>query len=154
MLTATKTSFWRGRYDISVDGRPVTVWDGRMWKSGGDFDLDGQRYEVRANFIGSTYTMVDAAGATLASARRVGRKHWTVETARGTLTFRRKSMWSSEQQLLVDDHPIGSIRRTSAWRNDAAADLPGLPLPVQVFVIGVVLSMWESQQAAAAAAST
>ncbi len=42
------------------------------------------------------------------------------------------------------------MRRTSAWRGDVAADLPGLPLPVQVFVLGVVITMWDAQAAAAA----
>lgn len=149
MLQATKTSIWRSRYEVSADGRPLTTWDGRVWKSGGDFELAGQRYQVRANLLGSTYTMVDGAGATLASARRVGRKQWTVETGRATYTFRRKSMWSREQELLTGGTRVGSVRRTSAWRSDAVADLPGMPLPVQLFVLGVVISMWEAQRAAA-----
>jgi hypothetical protein len=37
------------------------------------------------------------------------------------------------------------------WRGDAVADLPGLPPPVQVFVLAVVLSMWDAQAAAASA---
>jgi len=43
---------------------------------------------------------------------------------------------------------VGSVRRTSFWRGDVAADLPGLPLPVQIFVVGVVITMWEQQAAA------
>jgi hypothetical protein len=149
MLQARKTSIWRSRYEVSADGRPLTTWDGRVWKSGGDFQLAGQQYRVRGNVLGGTYRLVDSAGATLATARRVGRKRWTVETDRATYAFRRKSMWSSEQELLAGESRVGSVRRTSAWRGDAVADLPGLPVPVQVFVLGVVISMWEAQQVAA-----
>ena len=35
---------------------------------------------------------------------------------------------------------------------DADADLPGLPRPVEVFVLAVVLTMWDSAVAAAATA--
>jgi hypothetical protein len=150
MLQATKTSIWRRHYNVSADGRPLTSWDGKVWKSGGDFELAGRPYQVRGSLLGGTYTMVDGAGATLATARRVGRKHWTVQTDRMTYTFRRKSVWSTEQELLSGENRVGSVRRTSIWRGDAVADLSGLPLPVQVFVLGVVISMWDAQQAAAA----
>jgi hypothetical protein len=149
MLTATKASMWRSRYDVSVDGRPLATWDGKVWKSGGAIELAGERYEVQGNFLGTTYKMIDATGATLATATRVGRKQWSVDTGRATYSFRRKSMWSSEQELLTGGTRVGSIRRTSTWRSDTVADLPGLPLPVQLFVLGVVISMWEAQQAAA-----
>ena len=40
----------------------------------------------------------------------------------------------------------------SRWRRDAVADLPDLPLAVQVFVVVVVLTMWDAQATAAATA--
>jgi hypothetical protein len=40
---------------------------------------------------------------------------------------------------------VGSVRRNSIWRSDAVADLPGLPLTVEVFVLAVVLAMWDSE---------
>jgi len=32
-------------------------------------------------------------------------------------------------------------------------DLPGMPLPVQIFVVGVQIALWKAQQSAAAASS-
>lgn len=36
------------------------------------------------------------------------------------------------------------------WRRDAVAELPDLPLPAQVFVLVVILTVWDSSAAAAA----
>ena len=46
-----------------------------------------------------------------------------------------------EQALLSDGRQVGSVKRTSMWRDDASRILPGLPVPVQLFVLAVVLTM-------------
>jgi hypothetical protein len=152
MLEARKVSIWRDRYAISADGRPVAVWDGSVWTAGGRFELDGRRYEVRGNLWGSRYGMIGQDGARIAVANRVGRKRWTVEAAGRTYDFQRASLWRGEQELRCDGRRLGSIRRTSIWRGDAVADLPGVPLPVQIFVLAVVLTMWESSSGGGAGA--
>jgi hypothetical protein len=152
MLVARKAGVWRSRYEVIVDGRTVAVWDSTLWKSGGDFQLDGRPYRVRGNAWGTRFGMADADGVPVASADRVGRKRWTVDAAGRTYTFQRASMWSNEQELHVGGARVGSVKRTSSWRGDIAADLPGLPLSVQIFVLGVVITMWEAQAAATTAA--
>ena len=150
MLVAKRVSWWRSSYRVFDGDRPLTTWDARTWKSGGDFTLDGRAYAVRGNVWGNRFGMVDDRGGTVAAADRVGRKRWTVEAGDRTYEFRRASMWSGEQELHNAAGRIGSVRRTGKWRGDVAADLPGLPLPVQVFVLGVVITMWDAQAAAAA----
>lgn len=149
MLEAKKASIWKNRYDIASDGRRLATWDASSWKSGGTIELDGRRYEVRANMWGSKYGMVDQDGTPIASADRVGRKTWTVEVDGRTYEFHRASLWRSEEELHSEGRRVGSVRRSSMWRGDAVADLPGLPLTVQVFVLAVVLTMWDSTSAAA-----
>ncbi|MBB5867436.1 hypothetical protein F4553_000815 [Allocatelliglobosispora scoriae] len=152
MLEATKTSVWKNRYAISADGRPLAVWDGSLWTAGGTFELGGRRYRVRGNMWGSTYGMVDQDDTPVAAARRVGRKSWTVEAGGQTYAFHRASLWRDEQELRsADGRRLGSVRRTSMWRGDAVADLPSLQLPVQIFVLAVVLTMWDSSSATGAA---
>lgn len=151
MLEARKTSIWRDRYAINADGRQLAVWDGSLWTAGGTFELDGRRYEVRGNVWGSRYGMVGEDGEPIAAANRVGRKSWTVEAAGRTYDFRRASWWREEQELLSGGQRVGSVKRTSVWRGDAVADLPGLPQPVQIFVFAVVLTMWDWSTAAVAA---
>jgi len=101
---------------------------------------------------GSTYAMVDEDGKPIASADRVGRKNWTVEADGRTYQFHRASPWRQEEELHFEGRRVGSVKRKGRWRGDAVADLPGLPLPVQVFVHAVVLAMWDSSAAAAATA--
>jgi hypothetical protein len=153
MMEARKASVWRSRYEISVDGRTVATWDSAFWKSGGNFELGGRHYQVRGNAWGNRFGMVDADGTPVASADRVGRKRWTVEAAGQTYQFQRASLWGNEQELHAGGDRVGSVKRISLWRGDIAADLPGLPLPVQIFVLGVVISMWDQQAAAATAVS-
>jgi hypothetical protein len=150
MVEARKVSLWRNRYDLTADGERLATWEGRSWRTGGTFELAGRRYDVRSNAWGTRFEMTDQAGMIAATAERVGRKQWTVAANGRSYQFRRASMWRAEQLLVDDDRPVGSIRRVNRWRGDAVAELPGLPLPLQVFVLAVVLSMWDAQAAVAA----
>jgi hypothetical protein len=152
MLEAKRASIWKNRYDITEDGRRLATWDESSWKTGGTVELDGRRYEVGANMWGNKYEMVDQDGTPIASADRVGRKNWTVEADGQTYEFHRVSMWRQEEELQSEGRPVGSVRRNSIWRGDAVADLPGLPRPVEVFVLAVVLTMWDLAAASAATA--
>ncbi len=156
MLQATSTSLWKHRYEISADGQPVAEWSASAWRAGGTIQLDGQQYTVHANMWGNTYGMAASDGPPLATANSVGRQRWTVESAGQTYELQRASLWRHEQELRSGDERIGYVRRRSAWRSDAVADLPGLPLPVQVFVLAVVLTTWDraSDSAGGAAAAT
>jgi hypothetical protein len=153
MLEARRASLWNRTYNITVDGVSVVTWKGSVWKSGGQFEVGGRRYVVTSNAFATRYEMVDQTGMVVASARRVGRKNWTVEAEGRTHQFRRASMWREEQELLVDGQRVGSVRRPSMWRTDAIADLPTLPLATQIFVLCVVLTMWDNAATAAAASS-
>jgi hypothetical protein len=152
MLTAVKPSMWRSGYDISQDGRHIARWQPSWWRSAGTFELDGQRYEIRGNALGTGFRLIGPTGQSLASAQRVGRKRWTVQAGDRTYQFRRASLWRGDQELLLGDQAVGSIRRPSVWRSLAVAELPGMPAPVQVFVLCVVLAMWEAAAAAATGA--
>lgn len=147
-MEARKVSIWRGRYSVTDRGREIAVWDGSTWKSGGEFELDGRRFQVRSNVWGNKYTMTDDTGAVVASADRVGRKRWSVEAAGQTYHFRRKSMWRNEEELVLGDTRVGSVHQTSFWRGDVTVELPTLATALQLFVLGVVITMWDAQAAA------
>jgi hypothetical protein len=136
MLEARRISLWRNRYEIIADGQPLAMWDGRVWRNGGTFNVAGRRYDVKSNVWGTRSEMTDEAGMIIATADRVGRKRWTVEANGRTYRFQRASWWRSEQLLVADGRPVGSVRRVSPWRRGAVADLSDLPLPLQVFVVG------------------
>jgi hypothetical protein len=149
MLTAKRTSVWRSRYEVGQDGHVVARWEGSLWRSGGGLEVAGRTFEVRGNAWGSRFSMLDKAGGVVAAADRVGRKRWTVTAGGVTYQFQRASMWGHAQDLYADGRKVGSVRKVSFWGNDVAVDLPGVPLPVQVFVLGVIVTMWQAQAAAA-----
>ncbi|GAA1556334.1 hypothetical protein GCM10009827_091510 [Dactylosporangium maewongense] len=153
MLIAKRTSVWRARYTVTQQGHAVAAWEGGVWRSGGQLTVAGQSFLVRGNAWGSRFVMQDKAGESVAAADRVGRKQWTVTAGGVTYQFQRASVWSQAQDLYAGGRKVGSVRKTSFWGSDVEVDLPGLPLPVQVFVLGVVVTMWEAQSAAAASAS-
>lgn len=150
MLTARNTSLWRGTYEIAVDGRPVTTWTPKVWSSGGVFELDGRHYAFTGKGFGSRYALT-AGGTPVARADCVGRRDWTLREGGRTHTFRRASFWSGDQLLVDGGRVLGGVRRTGRWRGDAEAELPGLGLPVQIFALTVVLTLWSAQVTAAAA---
>ncbi len=150
MLTAQQGSFWARAVEIARDGASLTTFNPTSWGSGGRFALDGVDYELRSNLWGASYALATDDGDVLATAERVGRKEWTVQADGTRYTFRRTSFWKADQTLIADDRPIGVVRRTSPWKLAAEADLPGLSLPVQVFVVAVVVTMWRRQAAGAA----
>ena len=105
--------------------------------------MDGRPFEVRSNLWASSYSLVADDGSLVATANRVGRKECTVEAGTayphvpaGVRVATRGGATSVGQR-------VGSIKRTSVWGGDAVADLPGLPAPVAVFALAVVLTSWD-----------
>jgi hypothetical protein len=141
---------WRGRYRLVADGREVATWDPSWWRTGGDFEIDGHRYQVRAGGWGTKYRMLDEGGNEVALVERAGRKHWTLRSGGRVYEFRRASLWGNRQEMVAGGVKTGSIRRTSAWSGGIEAELPGLPLALQIFVVGVQIALWRAQQTAAA----
>jgi hypothetical protein len=134
-----------------MDGGSPLV-DGSSWKAGGTVELAGRRYEVRANLWGSKYGMVDEDGTRIASADRVGGKTGrSRRTAEPTSSAARHG-GAKRRTCAPRGDAWGSVKRDSIWRGDAVADLPGLPLSVEVFVLAVVLTKWDSDAATAATA--
>lgn len=151
MLHARKASVWKKRYDISVDGDPIVTWDPAAWLSGGTLIVEGRPYRVRVSVLGATYTMEGDDGTVVAIAKRVGRRKWTIETPDGGVyEFHRISFWGTEQELMSGGQRLGSVKKVGFWRSGATADLPGIPLPLQVFTLAVILSMWARNASAAA----
>jgi hypothetical protein len=148
MIEARRRSAWRNEYEITSEGRPPAVFTGSLWRGGGVLVVEGRRYEVRSSAWATSYSLVDDGGATVAAARRVGRRDWSIDAGGVVHAFRRSSMWSLEQEHVVHGVPMGTIRRTSMWRGDAVADLPRLPPLLALFAVTVVLTTWDVAAAA------
>jgi len=152
-MEARKTSAWKSNYVVTDRGREIATWNKSTWKSGGEFTIDGRRFRVRSNGWGNKYTMTDDSDTVIASADRVGRKRWTVSANGQTYNFRRRSIWASEEELVLGDTRVGSVRKTSFWRGDVDVELPGMTPALQLFILGVVISKWDAESAAAASSA-
>lgn len=148
MIHARKVSIWTGGYEIVENGRRIATWERSLWTTGGTVEVGGRRYTVRANLLGGTSTMVEIGGARVGTAHTVGHKDWTIEADGATYHFRRALAWRHEEQLHDRGRRLGAVRRTSIWRDDASANLPGLPRTVEVFALVLVLTTWEWDAAA------
>lgn len=151
MLQATRVGAFSSSYDITLDGQPLTRWHKSMWRVGGSFTLQGQRYDLRSNFWGTSFTMADQLGAVVATAANPNRRQWTIVVGPHRYEFRRRSWWRQHHDLIVNGRAVGSVHRPSAWRSTAVADLPTMPLAAQVFALVVALTTWDNAAAGAAA---
>ncbi|GAA0921181.1 hypothetical protein [Pseudonocardia zijingensis] len=144
MLRASRTGLLSTRCAITRDDTPLCTWRPSAFIGGGSFELHGRRFDVgRGGWTGRRYRLRDDAGALVALADGVGRSSWTVEAGGEVHAFERPSPWRREQVLVRGGAPVGTVRRTSAWFGEAEADLPGLPLEVQVFVLVSLLAVWD-----------
>jgi len=148
VIEARRLSLWNGRYDLIEDGRRVAVWERSLWTTGGTVELGGRRFTVRSDLLEGEATMVEVGGLRVATAHDIARRSWTIDAAGVTYCFRRAAPWRQEEKLHENGRHLGSVRRTSSWRGDAASDLPGLPRVVEVFAIALALGRWESEAAA------
>lgn len=146
----------RGAFDNShgiVDetGKLIAFWNPKTWRQAGEFELLGARYTVQtAGWAAQRASLIGSDGAVLAEADGVGKKRWTVRAGDAIHDFERTSIWRADQTLVnAGRQQIGLIRRVGFWGQRAEADLPGLPLPVAVFALIVVLMLWERNDAAA-----
>jgi hypothetical protein len=144
VLRASRMGLLSTRYEIAQDGTPLCVWKPSAFIGGGSFVLDGCRYDVaRGGWSWRRFRLVDERGDLVALADGVGRAEWTLDTDGVTHSFERPSLIRHEHVLTVAGSPVGTVRRVSAWRGEAEADLPGLPVPVQVFVLVSLLGVWD-----------
>ena len=135
---------WGGRYDLVADGERVATWEKAGWQPGGTLELDGRRYVLWADPMSRTCALVASGGLRIASADSVGRREWAIHAGGTTYRFRRVAPWRRKQTMVVDGRRVGSVRRRSAWRGDAVADLPGVPLDVKAFALAVLLLQWDA----------
>jgi hypothetical protein len=143
VLCASRTGLLSTRYEITRDDAPLCTWKPSAFLGGGSYVLDGHRYDVaRGGWTGRRYRLLDDSGALVALADGVGRSYWTVEAGGVTHRFERQSRLRGDQALVRDGEQVGAVRRIAAWSGEAEADLPGLELRVQVFVMVSLLAVW------------
>ncbi|MGE9692373.1 MULTISPECIES: hypothetical protein [unclassified Streptomyces] len=145
-----ESAFGRG-YEVLVNGMSVGNWSSRLWSSGGQIDMAGESFTFRSGGWGRSFEML--AGDTVrAEAHRSG-GHWVVTGEGGPYELKRPSFLRGKRQLVADGRVLGEFRSTG-FRGGVTAELGDVPLPVQVFVGVVVLTLQRRQRTAVAASSS
>lgn len=142
MLSARRQGVRRTRYRIDADRKRLTTWTPLVKGEGGTFVLDGVEYLVDAGGTATHAVLSVADGGPVAVADGVGQTPWFVRTDRAVYRFERTLARWSEQLMLAGRRPVGAVRRTGRRGRYVEAELPGLPAPVAVFVLAVVITMW------------
>jgi hypothetical protein len=150
MLEIKRISTWKRGYSVSSRGRSLATWKPTGWGMSGTLTLDRREHHIKASAWGTRFTLLGRDETVIATATGVGRKRWRLQTSTQVYDFQRASIWRSEISLLLNGRPIGHIKRTSAWRGDAVADLPDVPQLIAVFAAIVTVTNWDAAAAAAA----
>jgi hypothetical protein len=151
VLEGRRTGTWSDHYGLLLDGEPVGSWKRRAFRGGGTLVLEGRTYNVTSNFFGTGYQLLDPNGEGLAVANSVSRKRWMVEAGYREYQFARTSFWRLTFAYLVGDREAGNVSPISgSRRSDYAADLPDVPVPIQGFVLAIVLSLRDIRRSSAA----
>ncbi|WP_369200531.1 hypothetical protein [Streptomyces sp. PU-14G] len=154
MLHAKRIHLPSQEYELIEDGRALTTFSLHGGRIGARFTLHGVDYHVRIHRFSGVYELLDADGSVVATTDRV-RRSWNMTCSERIVPFRRTAAADREYTMLGDDgEPAGTIRRTGHVRSEATADLPGLELLLQVFVLVAVLLRRRRKRAAAAVRST
>ena len=129
-------------YDILADDQVVTH-VATKWLRGGTFILADGAYAISDDGWGTAFTVTDPSGTQLATASDPSRRAWTVTTGSQTYAFDRRSRWRQHMDLVAGGQAIGYIRRPNL-NAEATADLPTMPLTMQVFALALALLVWDS----------
>lgn len=150
-MQARRRGVFKREYEIYSGGQLVTELTGRR-REGCEFSWSGTGY--RAERDGRKRFVLHGPDGQVATAERQTAREWTVRTAAGNLTLVKPSVWRSGWEIRHGG-TAGGIRHDGGFTRTYTADVPAdVPLPVAVFVLYVVLAIFERQAAAAAAAGS
>ena len=143
MLFARRWGAPRLHYKIAKDRKSLATWTPPSKGSGGTFAVAGVDYRIEAVSAGTAVLEV-VDGPSVAVAEGLGRTPWVVRTHDSTYTVDRTLERWAEQQVFVRGRWVGAVRQAGRSGRHAEAELPDVPDPVAVFVMALVLQMWDA----------
>jgi len=146
VLHVTPTNWFSSGLIVSQEGRPVARIRFPWGMGSGEFILEGQTYSVRPADPGLSLYLLETRGRAIARARgwsTVLQRYCVVE--HGGRRYHLDSRPGFRRAYVVREgvETVGYVECQGLLARKAVASLPGsLPLPVQVFVIAIVLRLW------------
>jgi len=141
MLRAIRWGVFKWGYDITLDGLSG------IRRESCEFVVGGVAYFI-ARDGRKHFTLSGPKGRVADATRETGRQ-WAITSAEGRTDLVKPSVWRSGWEVRRGG-AAGAIGREGMFTRAYAANVPaGVSLPVQVFVLYVLLMIFARQQAAA-----
>lgn len=155
MLEARRLRLFSSDYQVTLDGQPVALVDMTTFRSRGQFELDGVTYTFQAGgLMGGSYVL-ESQGRTLARATRERLIPLLYRVNAGDRMLN-LGLHAPGRRFTVrhGDRVIGEVRPRRLFSRSALArfDEP-LSLPVQVFLLSLVLLYWRRRARASSSGS-
>jgi hypothetical protein len=141
-------------YTVVRNDRTVAVLDLASWRERATIVIGDVTHRVFRERAMSGDFIIEAGGRELARATKPSafRDTIIVHYDGHDYTLRKPSVWRRRFVLMDGERQIGSIAPESAWTRQASADLPhDWPVPIQAFVIWLVVILWKREAESAAA---
>lgn len=150
MLEAVPRSLFSNDYIIrSTDGALLIELHSNWLREKGQVMMEGVVYRVRREGIVGAFVL-EANGEILARASKssVWIRSFDIDYQGVRYILKSKSVAPREFVLRVGLEIVGSIRPKRAWSRKAIVDLPELPLTIVLFITGLVILLWQRDEAA------
>ena len=137
-------------FNVSEGERHLAHVDVSAWKEKGILTINGVAHRVYREGALHGDFLLERDGIVLARATKPSafRSVLVIRHDGRTYELARASLWRRRYVVRSGNDEIGSLSATSAWRRDAAVTLPEQwPLPLKVFVIWLVIILWNREYA-------
>jgi hypothetical protein len=141
-------------FDVVSGDRTLATLDLSCWREKADVLIEDVTHRVFRERAMSGDFVLERGDQVLARATKPSafRNAFAVSYNGKTYSLRRPSAWRRAFVLLDEERQIGSVTPNSAWTWQATADLPrDWPMPIQAFVIWLVIILWKRDAESAAA---
>lgn len=154
MSTATAHGLFRNGFDLVDEaGQVLAVFDGSSWRERGEITAGARTFDFRRR--GWRTFALSEGGSEVSTASQRGwlSLTWDVGFAGAAYSLVRGSIWSRALQVRdAAGATLGEIRPTGVFSRAVDVRLPDSLTPeLQAFVVAVVVSLWNRQNAAATA---
>jgi hypothetical protein len=152
-MTVVPRRWYSWDFSVTSGDRTVAVLDLASWRERAEIMIGDVTHRVfRERALGGDF-IIEANGRELARATKASAFWPTMIVHYGgkDYTLRKPSMWRRAFALMDGERQIGTIAPESAWTRRAVAELPDWPVPIQAFVIWLVVILWKRDAESAAA---
>ena len=151
MIEASPKHFFSKDYVLRSAGTTLLVLDVSAWRERARFELGGHTWQLYRESLFSGRFVLQRGADVVARATKPSalRSRFEVEFGQVTFTLRKVSPFSRRFGVFAGEQQIGGIAPASFLSRKVIIDLPNdWPAAVHVYVLWLVLLIWNRQKAA------